>query len=439
LPNQTQTQVTPQDIAYLFLQYAREDFSAIQNATFPTNVSGGTQQGTWDTPVQDYAAWATSIDLLVSMPITITIPAGQAYTWSIYAPYNFLIASLLIGGSESIPPVSLVPFWLDEITNYHYGFDPVDYGPSNPVAGVTIPAVWLDDGSSVTNGGGSPAIALPITPGATYTNAGTTTITQNYTFVFYVRMLLARNLYAKRQENLVGAVPLGDPSSRPLLNLRVAQLVGNQPENNPITSAGAGVTAVTNSGTAGYARALWVSRTLDQLPPSLAGGIPTPQVMMALELDTNSGFAVPNAGQFSKLQVRTAMIYHKRFEILVNNQLPIDPDYTALWYSDNRSNARYEYDAFSNTLQEKYRQYQRRYGRFLPKGVTIHDLIGGSEPEVPMFTPYRGLVTPSVALANMANLKPYPASQTVTRIPTGTALTNAYVTTYDFGVVPVSY
>ncbi len=438
--NTTTQQVTPQDIAYLFLQYAREDFSAIQNGTGPLNVSGGSQLFTWDTPVQDYAAWCTSIDLLVSLPITVTIPAGQSYTWSPYLPYNLLIANLLIGGSESIPPVSLVPFWLDEITSRHDSYDQMNYGPSNPVVGPTIPAVWLDDGSSVdTSPAGSPATAIPVTPGSTYTNSGTATVIQNYTFTFYVRMMMARNLYARRQENLVGAVPLGDPSSRPLLNVRVGQLVGVQPENNAIVSAGAGVTAVTNSTTAGTVRALWKSRTLDQLPPQLAGGIPTPQVMMALELDTNSGYAIPNAGQFAKLQIRTAMIYHKRFEILVNNESPIDPDYTALWYSDNRSNARYEFDDQSNTLWAKYQKYQRAYGRFLPKGVTIHDLIGGFDPEVPMFTPYKGLVTPSVALANLGGIKPYPAAQTVTRIKSGTALTNAYATTYDFGVVPVSY
>lgn len=436
---QQKQQITPQDIAYLFLQYARDDYSAIQNATLPLSNSGGSTAGTWDTPVQDYAAWATEIELLCSVTITITTPASQGYTYSPYLPYNLLTISLLIGGSESIPPVTLVPFWLDEITSRNDGYDPMLYGPGNPVAGPTLPAVWMDDGSSVTTGGGSPAAALPITPGATVTNSGTSTTTTNLTFVFYARMMLARNLYARRQENLVGAIPLGDPSSRPLLNVKVSQLVGTQPENNPIISAGAGVTATTHASTVSFVRATWKSRTLDQLPPSIAGGIPTPNVMMALELDTNSGFAIPNAGQFVKPQIRTAMIYHKRFEVLVNNQLPIDPDYTGLWYSDNRSNARYEFDALNNTLQDKYRDYNWRYGRFLPKGVTVHDLIGGVDPEVPMFTPYRGLVTPSVALANLSNLKPYPAAQTVSRIPTGTSITGAYLTTYDFGLVPVNY
>lgn len=436
----TQTsQVTPQDIAYLFLQYAREDFSAIQNGTGPLNVSGGTQLFTWDTPVQDYAAWCTSIDLLVYLPITVTVPAGASYSWSPFLPYNLLLTNLLIGGSESIPPVTLVPFWLDDITSRR-DWDQMLYGPGNPVAGPVIPAVWLDDGSSVdTAPAGSPAAALPVTPGSTFTNSGTATVTQNYTFVFYARMQMARNLYARRQENLVGAVPLGDPSSRPLLNVRVAQLVGTQPENNPIINASSGVTATTSTTTAGTVRALWKSRTLDQLPPSLAGGIPTPQVMMALELDTNSGYAIPNSGQFAKLQIRTAMLYHKRFEVLVNDQGVTDPDYTALWYSDNRSNARYEFDDQTNTLWAKYMKYQKDYGRYLPKGVTVHDFIGGADPEVPMFTPYRGIITPSVALANLANLKPYPAAQTVTRIKNGTAVTNAYVTTYDFGLVPVSY
>ena len=435
----TGTQVTPQDIAYLFLQYARDDYSAIQNATGSLSDSGGSKNFTWDNPVQDYAAWCTEIELLCTIPLTVTIPAGQSYTWSSFAPYNLLVLNMLIGGSESIPPVSAVPFYLDEITSRNDGFDPMLYGPSNAVSGPTIPAVWLDDGSSVTDGGGSPAAALPITPGATYTNGGTAAVVQNYTFTFYVRMILARNLYARRQENLVGAVPLGDPSSRPLLNVKLPTLVGTQPENNPIVNAGAGVTCTSSASYAPVVRALWASKTLDQLPPQLSGGIPTPQVMMALELDTNSGYALPNAGQYGKLQIRTAMLYHKRFEVLVNSQVTINPDYTSLWYSDNRSNARYEFDALSNTLQAKYRKYQRQYGRFLPRGVTIHDFIGGETPGVPMFTPYHGLVTPSVSLAGLAGLKAYPAAQTVTRIPAGITLTNAYVTTYDFGLVPVSY
>lgn len=439
MANNQQVQVTPQDIAYLFLQYAREDWSAIQNATGPLSNAGGSTAFTWDNPVQDYSAWATEIELLCNIHVTVTTPASQGYTWSPFTPYNMLTVSLLIGGSESIPPVTLVPFWLDEITSKGNGFDPMNYGPSNPVAGPTIPAVWLDDGSSVTNGSGSPAAALPITPGAAYTNSTTVAVVQNYNFIWYSRMILARNLYARRQENLVGAIPLGDPSSRPLLNVKLSSLVGIQPENNPIVSAGAGVTATSASTNAPLVRAQWAARTLDQLPQSLAGGIPTPQVMMALELDTNSGYAVPNAGQFAMLQMRTSMLYHKRFEILVNNQATQDPDYTALWYSAARSNARYEFDALGNNLPAKYRQYQRRYGRFLPNGVTVHDFIGGSVPEVPMFTPYKGLVTPSVALANLANIKPYPAAQTVTRIPSGTSLTNAYATTYDFGLVPVAY
>lgn len=443
---------TPQQIAFLFLQYAREDFSAIQNASWGTTANSGTL-GTWDTPTQDYAAWCTSIDLMCSIPVTITIPAGQGYTISQFAPFTLLQASLLIGGSESIPPISLVPFWLDEITQRGDGYDPAAYGPLNasnqvtiPVSGGTTSANWQNDGSGGYQQGTTTPTSevlgwnFPVAPGTVYTNSTTASVTQNYTFTFYSRILLARNLFFRKVENLAGAVPMGDPASRPLLNLKLSPtLVGTQPENCFLTNAGAGVTVTGGASTAPFVRAQWTSRTLDQLPPSLQGGIPTPQVLMALEVDTNSGYAIPNAGQFAKLQIRSAMIYHKRFHVVVNDQQPTDPDYSGLWYSDSQANARYAFDAQSNTLQNYYRKVQRTYGRYLPKGVVVQDYIGGDYPLSPRETPYRGLITPSVSLAGLANLKPYPAAQSVVRLASGTTMSNAYATTYDFGLVPVAY
>lgn len=431
---------TPQQIAYLFLQYARDDYTAIQNATGPLNVSGGSQNFTWDTPTQDYAAWCYAIELMCSVPVTISIPEGDSYTLSPYAPYNLITPSLLIGGSESIPPMTLVPFWLDDITSRR-AYDPMYYGPTfgnvEDAAGFLVPD-WEDDGSGVSTDAVL-ATALPVIPGTTYTNSGDSTVTQNYTFVWYSRINLGRQLYFRRMENLIGCVPMGDPASRPLLNLRVSQLIGNQPENNFLINASSGVTCVTNDSTASVVRAQWIGKTLDQLPPSLASGIPTPQVLMALEVDTNSGYSIPNAGQFAKLQIRTAMLYHKRFHVVVNDELPVTPDYNGLWYSDSQANARYAFDGQSNTLQSYYRMVQRNYGRYMPVGVVVSDFVGGYFPESPRETPYRGVVTPSVALAAMAGLKAYPAAQTVVRIPSGTDISSAYCTTYDFGVVPVAY
>ena len=427
---------TPQDIAYLFLQYAREDYSSIQNGTIASGASANTQ-ATWDNPVQDYAAWATAIDLMISLPVTITVPAGEGYTVSPYAPFSALSVNVLIGGSESIPPISLVPFWLDEITSRRH-WEQYSYGPTAGNGPVAVPAVWEDDGSSNSEVL-APSLGGLGAPGTTYKNTGTASVTQDYTIVFYSRMILGRNLYFRKMENLAGCVPLGDPASRPLLNVKFSpDPVGVQPENSLLTNAGSGVTCTVGT-SAAVVRAQWNSLTLDQLPPSLQGGIPTPQVLMALEVDTNSGFSIPNAGQFAKLQIRSAMIYHKRFHVVVNDQAPTDPDYNGLWYSDSQANARYAFDAQSNTLQSYYRKVQRDYGRYLPQGVVVADLIGGKFPEGPRETPYRGLVTPSVTLAALANLKAYPAAQTVVRIPSGTTINCAYCTTYDFGLVPVSY
>ena len=446
---------TPQQLANLFLQYARDDFSAIQNGSLATGSAGGQSAGklTWDNPVQDYAAWAYEISGQVNLPVTLTMPVSSSVVLSPYAPWSGMLVSLYIGGSESIPPVSLVPFWLDELTSAR-DQDPGQYGPNNISAassGAGTAAAtqkyypeWEWDGTDLTNGplyaplsitpsGGAPAVG----PGGTVTNSGTGSVTWTYTFTFRFRMILGRKMYGRVMEDLSGCVPLGDPSARPLLNLSVNTLIGTQPENALFVNASGAVTAATDGATT--ANVCWVSKTLDQLPQALAGKIPPPKVLMALEVDTNSGYAIPNAGQFAKLQVRTSMIYHKTFYVLVNGQAPVTPDYFGFWYSDNAQNAREVFDVTQNTMQELYNRYRKSYNRYLPKGCNVHDFVGGRFPEFPKETPYRGLITPSTALAAMAGLKPYPAAQGVIRIPQGTSINGAYCTTYSFGMVPVAY
>lgn len=460
----TTQQPNPAQLANLFLQYARDDFSAIQNGSLAQGSAGGASAGkmTWDNPVQDYAAWAYEISVQVRLPIALTLAAGASCYLSPWAPFSSMLNQLLIGGAESIPPVSAVPFWLDELT-WGRDVDTADYGPasqnvqSSTLLTAGLPnyttaqqqlafGVWEWDNTDVTTG----PVYAPynvtstgyLVPGQKINNAGTAAVTNNYLFVFKYRMLLGRKMYGRMMEDISGCIPLGDPSSRPLLNLSVNSLVGNQPENNMfVNAAGGAVSAVTGfaGNTTATANVQWVAKTLDQLPQALAGKIPPPKVLMALEVDTNQGYAVPNAGQYIKLQVRTSMIYHKTFYCLVNAQMPVTPDYFSFWYSDNRQNAREEFDSTQNTMQELSVRYHKSYSRFLPWGTEVHDFVGGRLPETPKETPYRGLITPSTSLASMAGLKPYPAAQGVLRIPTGTVINQAYCTTYSFGMVPVAY
>lgn len=461
MPAATKSAPTPAQLANLFLQYARDDFSAIQNGSLATGSAGGASAGklTWDNPVQDYSAWAYEISGQVSLPVSLTLPASASVLVSPYAPWSAMLVQLLIGGAESIPPVSLVPFWLDEMTSAR-DQDTAYYGPdqditastgSSPLALTRFPQLeW--DSSDITTG---PVLA-PLTtvastgtayPGQTITNAGTAQIVNTYLFTFRFRMLLGRKMYGRVMEDLSGCVPLGDPSSRPLLNLSVNTLVGTQPENClfiPLVGAPTAATGYSGHATT-TANVCWVSKTLDQLPQALAGQIPPPKVLMALEVDTNSGYAIPNAGQLVKLQVRTSMIYHKTFYIMINGTgagigaQPVTADYFGFWYSDNAQNAREVFDSTQNTFQELGNRYRKSYNRYLPKGVNVHDFIGGRFPEFPRETPYKGLITPSTSLAAMAGLKPYPAAQGVLRIPTGTTIYSAYCTTYSFGMVPVAY
>lgn len=448
----TQNAPTPAQLANLFLQYARDDFSAIQNGTGVSGSSGGASscKFTWDNPVQDYAAWCYEISMQINLPITLVVGSSSSVVVSPYAPYSALILQLLVGGAESIPSMSAVPFWIDEVT-WARGQDPAVYGPSQNItksSGSTTTAQiaqayfgqWEWDGSDITTGSANvPPFTITTSsgqvpyPGATISTAGTYT----YVFTFRVRMLLGRKMYGRVMEDLSGCIPLGDPSARPLLNLAVNTLVGTQPENNLFVNPTGTITATTTS--APTANVVWVAKTLDQLPQALNGKIPPPKCLMALEVDTNSGYAVPNAGQYAKLQVRTAMIYHKTIYALVNGGLPVTPDYFGFWYSDNAQNAREVFDATQNTMQELYNRYRKCYDRYLPKGINIHDFVGGRFPEFPRETPYKGLITPSTSLAAMAGLKPYPAAQGVIRIPSGTSISSAYCTTWSFGMVPVSY
>jgi hypothetical protein len=427
---------SPADIAYLFLQHARDTNEAVQNGTVAvSNAGGASATVSWDVPVQDFSAWATEIDLQITLPITVVIPAAGSVTVSPFAPYSALQLQLLIGGAESIPPMSLVPFWLDEITS-RQGFDPFDYGPENGGGfGPAIPSAWENPGPPAA---GVPATTLNgLVPGNTITNGGGSTATTNYTLVFRSRIKLARSLYGRIQENLAGAVPMGDPSARPDLKMRLNGLIGTQPENALFVNASTGVTATTSATVQPTVTAVWKAKTLDELPTGLV--VPTPPVIMALEVDTNSGQAVPNSGQFSVQQLRTAMLYHKIFHVVVNGEMPIDGDYFGMWYSASRSTARMEYDGNENTFWRYYQEVHSVYGRYLPLGVFVADLVGGELPELPKETPYEGVVTPSVSLAQSMGLKPYPALQSVLRILQGTAISGAYVTTYAFGMIPVNY
>lgn len=456
MSNQQQQQ-SPQEITYNWLRFARDDYTSVQNGTFPVSNSGSqSARANWDVTTPANPFWAWAIAMQFNLTLTLSIPASQAVTISPFFPFSAIGVQLTIGGGQAIQPMSLVPFWLDEATQRR-GWDSTMLGESNPAinqyssastpgaaqAQNTLASLYWDGTDIVESAGVMPQLQITDSssnkylPGQTITNAGTSTQTITLTVKFRAWMQLGRKLYGRQLEDLTGCVPLGDPANRPTLYVNVNPLVGTFPEQVGFTNAGAGVTCTTHATTPSTANIIWVSKALDQLPDGISVG--TPKVLSAIEWNTNAGLAIPNAGQFVNLIFDTAMVYNKRFHILVNNQAPISADYFAIWYSENQANARWIYDATLNNMQEYFRHILKAYGRYLPKGVFLADMVGGEFPEFPRETPYRGEIVTSTTLAQLTGLKPYPNAQTTIRIPSGTSLTNAYCVTFSLGTVPVAY
>jgi len=445
-----------QEINYQWLVYAKDNYTSVQNGVAPTNSPGGESSArfTWDVDTPRNPFWAWAVGWQFKIVVDLTLPAGGSATISPFAPYSGVGVQLTIGGGQAIQPVSLVPFWLDYLTwGREFDFaktgpdEAINDGSSRQTAGSTFNKIgvadWEFDGTSssvpsildvldITDSSGNHYV-----PGQVISNGGTVSETLVITFTFRAWMQLARKLYGRTLEDLTGCIPMGDPANRPILNTNINSLINTFPERCMFTNASAGVTAVTDTNTAPTAQQVWVCKEQDQLPDGVQVG--SPKVLSALEVNTNSGAAIPNAGQFLNLEFDTAMVYNKRFHILVNNQAPISADYFGLWYSENKSNDRWHFTADENNMQEYFRRTQRVYGRNLPIGVYVADMVGGEFPEFPRETPYRGEIVTSTTLAALTGLKPYPNAQTTIRIPSGTTMSNAYCTTYSFGTVPVSY
>ena len=453
-----QTAPSPQEVTYNWLRFARDNFTSVQNGTGPTNNSGGQSAArlTFDVETPKNPFWAWAIGFQFNVTVDLTIPASGSVVLSPFAPHSLIGVQLTIGGGQAIQPMSLVPFHLDNLTQRrNWAGDKSGPGsllntPSSAVGDGVEQAMsyvsdWEWDGSDYTGGTNGIIQDLSIEdassnkyiPGQTITNSGTASETLKITFKFKAWMQLGRKLYGRSLEDLTGCIPMGDPANRPNLYVNVQNLIGSQPESNPFVSATSGVTCTTDATTAPTCQTIWICKELDQLPSGVQVG--TPSVIAALEVNTNAGASVQNAGQYIHLPFDTAMVYQKRFHVLVNNQKPISADYFALLYSENQANNRWAFDGTANNMQEYFRQIKRRYGRYLPKGVYVADLVGGDFPEFPRETPYRGEIVTSTTLAALTGLKAYPNAETDLRVPSGTSMTNGYCTTYSFGTVPVSY
>jgi hypothetical protein len=405
------------NLAY-FLKWARTKNVNIVG-TVPNGALGGTNASnvafTSEIPV--IPMWATAMVLEITLPISLVVPAGATARISPYFPYSSMLMQLLLAGSPPWDQISLVPWWLDEITSQRF-FDPTMIGPTS------APSAQEDPGPFVYSHAG-------FTPGGTIVNGGGSAATTTGTVTFRVRVRLQR-----KPKLLFGAIPLGDPENRPQLKMQLAALVGPNPEANPFQdTAGAGITASLSG--VGTVNVEFEGRSLDVLPPGL-DQIPTPIVGMGVAV--NYGTKGPLlAGALSEVPLSAAMLYQKNFHLLVNNQQGQRADYFGKWLTGEQQSARWEYDAAQGTFNQYYEKMQKRYNRFFPVGCYIDDMVSGDNADDPAGSPYEAEMTPDTGYAAEFGIAATPAWQNALRIPVGTALTAPYVATYNFGLVNVPY
>ncbi len=423
-----QDQASQQQAAHaanqLFLAYARTTYDVQQLGTIATGSAGGpTAQVVWNTVVPVAPCWCDEIIVVCQVPYQVTLPAGSTVTVSPFFPYNLFGHNLLLGGSPPFAtPVSGTPFYLDEITSWQ-AYDPIHVLQDANLANVQ------DQGPA----------PLPfqtgnanIVPGGTYNNTATVSVNVSGTAQVHYRIRARR-----RRKGMWGYIPLGDPENRPILNMFLNPFVGNHPEDNPFQDvAAAGITAVTTGTTNVYVT--WRAKQLDITPPGLAT-IPQPTVGLGLAIDTNNGLAIANAGQIVQVEKRAAMIYEKMFHLLVNDEQTIEADYYGLWTTGQQQSAREEFDKVQNNFQNYYIKMHYVYQRWFAKGLYFSDLVSGEIPQLPAETLYKGLMSPDVGYAAMVGVAPTPAMYNAIRIPSGTAISGAYVRSYDLGLVTVPY
>ena len=401
--------------------------------TIPNGVSGGASSNvTWQQDIPVIPAFCTSIDYELTLPVALTLEATTgAATLSPYAPYSAVANQMLIGGA---PPWNLTEFtpWYIDNCQHKWDYDPAYAGVQggyfgNVGATPSLANGILDQGPNPIVIGGSGSL----NPGTTVTNTTTAAVTTDYSFTFKVR----QKLQVKRNA-LWGSIPFGDPENRPKNNMQLFPLVGSLPEQSLFVN-GTGATCVTTSQITVNAK--YNLSYIDLVPPSMKNSAPpAPTVGFGLQLDTSSPSGMV-AGNIFRITHRTSMLYKEIHHLIINNGLPIRPDYFGLWDDQDQQSARWSFDAQASTLGQYWDLWHDKYGRYPLFGQMTVDMEDGLFPPIPSVTPYVATMTPDQNYAAAANIPVTPAMTTAIRYPSGTTLTNAYVRVYSFGLVTVPY
>lgn len=410
----THSQQQAQNLAN-FLQYARQR-TVMQTGTIPSGSTGGSAQSAvaYARDIPTVPVWATDVYIEAQLPLTVTTPASSTTGISAYFPWSILQSQLLLAGAPPWDMMSLVPWWVDEITSDRF-YDPSNIGPGL--------AAQEDPGPFATTNGG-------FTPGGTIVSTGSPTTTTG-TVQFSCHMSLQR-----RRHLMFGCVPLGDPENRPRLNIQLSGLVGPNPEQNPFQTLAGTATTASLSALANIT-VIYVCKSIDLLPDGVSV-IPTPIVGMGLAINYTTK-SIQNAGQVFPIAHQASMVYEKIVHCVFNAGAAVRPDYFGLWLTGEQASARWEFDAQQAGYNVLYDLMQRQYKRFLPVGCLVADFESGEIPELPQETPFNGLMTPDTGYAQEFGIPATPAMNTAVRIPTGTTMSGAYVAEYEFGLVNVPY
>ncbi len=406
----------------VFLKYAPQRHIAI-TGTLPLSSAGGANAyTTWQSLPPETPVWCTSVDFQVSTKLEVTVPTTQAFTISNFAPYSAFSNQFTIAGAPTWPVTECTPFLL-EFNRMRREYDPGYVGLGNNAGYL---ANIVDTGPFGQNFNGA-----AVAPGVTTTNTATTTATYTLTWVFNIHIELQR-----KRNALWGCIPLGDPKNRLNTLFQLNPLVGTQPEQALVVSAGAGVTAALDAATQTTIAAIYNVKDIDILPNGV--GTPAPTVELGYTINTYTQ-SITSAGIIYPVQHIAAMAYEAVHHLLINNQVPIRPDYMGLWLTQEQKAARYDFDSQANTLGEYWERYRRQYNRYPYTGHFQIDLTRGDFPDLPAVDPFDGIMTPDSTYGDMFGVKATPSWQTAIRIKTGTGLTNAYVREYEVGLVKVGY
>ncbi len=394
-----------------WLTLARDTPEIVLVGTITGPTAGGSLANTvWQSDIPKVSRWASEFDLFIQEEIAVTVPAGGGFTPSRLFPFNSVLVKLKFGGATYFDFISAHEFYLDEITN-RVNRDPSyrGIGDASNSGGVSQ---YQDDGGSQFDLGG-------LTPGVAVNNTTTASTTTNYTVTYRVKIQLQRF-----RDNCIGMIPLGDPGNRPAVSVQLAPIVGAREDQSPLQDTGGagGATFGVTAQTVGSVQVINVirSKAIDTLEPGQTATPPTVgYALFVNQKDTTIG----SANSLTPVWMQENGIYLKVNVLTLAANSLVRNNYFSVWDDESQKTARSEYDASINNFADKFRDYQARYGRYLPFGVDVVDNVGGEDPNDPMLTPYDALMTDSVPLAAIWDLMPTPNMQIVTRLPSGTATT----------------